>query len=62
MGESQHRSTLTSAEGAHVIDALPTHAALPLLLESLLLEDVGLSFACLLTNTHKTKVYTVLHA
>lgn len=31
----------TSAEGAHVVHVLPAHAALPLLLEGLLLEDVG---------------------
>lgn len=32
----------TSTEGAHVIHVLPAHAALPLLLEGLFLEDVGL--------------------
>lgn len=45
--------TFTSAEGAHVVYVLTTHAALSLLLEGLFLENVGLSLPCLLTNTQK---------
>jgi len=56
----QHFNTLTSAEGAHVIDALPTHAALPLLLERLFLEGVGLSFYRLFTHTQHTEKFDSL--
>lgn len=43
----------TSAERAHVVHALMTHAALPLLLEGLFLEDVRLAFSSLLTEGHR---------
>jgi len=46
-------ATFTSAEGAHVVHVLTTHAALPLLLEGLFLEDVGLSLPRLLTHKNK---------
>lgn len=43
----------TSAERAHVVHALMTHAALPLLLEGLFLEDVRLAFSSLLAEGHR---------
>lgn len=57
-----HRVTLrtfTSAEGAHAVDVLSTRAALPLLLEALLLENMRLSLPRLLTNTKKNQLVSI---
>lgn len=53
-------ATFTSAEGAYVVDILATHAALPLLLEGLFLEDVGFSLPRLLTHTQRKMRFTLL--
>lgn len=52
--------TFTSTEGADVY-VLTAHTALPLLLEGLFLEDVGLSLTPLHinTNTHRRKPHSV---
>lgn len=44
--------TFTSAEGADAVYVLTAHNTLPLLLEGLFLEDVGLSLAPLHTHRH----------
>lgn len=53
----------TSAEGADVVDVLTAHAALPLLLKGLFLEDVGLSLPPLhthaKTHTREDEIHTV---
>lgn len=44
--------TFTSAEGADTVYVLTAHTTLPLLLEGLFFEDVGLSLPPLHTHTH----------